>query len=390
MSALERTVQQVDPLGAIPIRPLTAFSAIVAVIYAAVRTVLDRSEIVHPWAAGAAFVALAFAVTLAVIATSPLRAPFPRRVFVMIAGAMIVAMVLAAVSTWGMNDSLRFDWSTNAFGLMIVALSSFRPPRELVASGVIAGIVGAVLAVAQAPFTAVQEPVAVTVAISITPLLALPFAAAAFAHVMVSSVERWQSEATIAVAARSDDARVSITRSVRQDRVTILNRDVVPFFADVIARGAITDDDRARATAISDAVRSIMVAEVDRSWLDVVVDHAMSARQPGASGEASGSESVQDDDRLAARMNADQRTALRATVSALFTHPQFDPSGFCIVIVQHGSEAELTLRARIDAGENFVRSELAPYLSVLGVVFGGLRTDVDHPAITLRLNYDCK
>jgi hypothetical protein len=58
------------------------------------------------------------------------------------------------------------------------------------------------------------------------------------------------------------------------------------------------------------------------------------------------------------------------------------------VITERGSEAELTLRARIDAGENFVRYEFAPYLSVLGVVFGGLRTDVDHPAITLRLNYD--
>jgi hypothetical protein len=70
-----RSPQQVDPLGALSSRPVTALAAVAAVVYATVSTLVARDEIVMPVAAVGALTALGAAGAVLVLASSPLRAP---------------------------------------------------------------------------------------------------------------------------------------------------------------------------------------------------------------------------------------------------------------------------------------------------------------------------
>ena len=151
-------------------------------------------------------------------------------------------------------------------------------------------------------------------------------------------LRRWQSRASRAVRALADEHREGITRSVQQDRVT----HPEPRRRAVLRGGArtrtqLTDDDRERALEISDTIRRIMVAEVDRSWLDVVVEQA--------SRGALVVDAVVDRHRVASAMSTDQRTAMRALLVAILAHPGFVHDAFSIAITDAGSRADGVIRA---------------------------------------------
>jgi hypothetical protein len=174
-------------------------------------------------------------------------------------------------------------------------------------------------------------------------------------------------------------------RSVQRDRVGTLNYTVVPFFTELLRRDSLDDDDRTRAQAIANSIRSVMVADVDRSWLETVVDQVASQRDGIG---AVGSEVVQDPNRLAAGMSTEQRTVMRALILALFDHPGFDPDGFAIVLASRGRSCFVTLTAKLDADESIPKSGLAAYFAVLRIAFTNLRLVFHPPTLTLKFSYD--
>jgi hypothetical protein len=209
------------------------------------------------------------------------------------------------------------------------------------------------------------------------PVLALSLASAAFGQLLIDGTEGWRLRARRAAMLFTDENSGWIARSVQQDRVTILNQDVVPFFAGVLQRGTIGHDDRERAREISDAVRAIMVAEADRSWLDTIVDHSLDRAS-----------AVTDPQRLANGMGTDQRTAVRALIVALTAHPGFEAEHFAIAIARQGASSRAVLRAGMQASDSMVRSEFAPYFAVMRIVFSELRVEFSDTALTVRFSYD--
>src|SRR5690606_16895311 len=153
------------------------------------------------------------------------------------------------------------------------------------------------LIVLQAGSTNVLElPVLAVVAVSVMPILALAYAAAAHSKAVIDALERWHRKVMRPgrVVTREDED--GIARSVQQDRVTILNRDVLPFFLEIIDKPAVSNADRERARDIAASVRKVMVAEVDRSWLEQAVDKLM----PGDhQADAAAEPVVRDDDHVA-------------------------------------------------------------------------------------------
>lgn len=385
MTDVQKSYQQLDPVGGMGTRTLTVAGAAVLGAYALIGTVATWAQVSQPLFALLALAAIAVSVVGLVHWSNPLRAPFSTAGFTTVAGFAVVAMVLQAVGSWHTNTGFRDDWGGIAAGYVLLQLAPYRPPRQLAGFVVLAAIIRGFLALLESRAMHETTPPVVSIVTATAPMLALSLAGVAAASVIVDSLNRWHQRALLAASEFTDELRSGIERSVQQDRVTILNRDVVPFFAEVVRTGSVTPDDRARAGAIADSIRSVMLADIDRSWLDEVVDRAARTHSDSV---WPGSEVVQDDRRLAAAMNTEQRTAVRALIVALFDRGGFDPDGFGILITRGAIGAEVQLTAKLDASDSVVRSELAPYFAVLQVVFRGVHVDFQPPTLALKFSYD--
>jgi hypothetical protein len=383
MSARERTRQQLDPAGTIGSRPIAVVAALTAFGFAEVMTFRSGEQVAEPLFVVLALVALAFSCIVVIVQTSPLRAPLSARVHAVVVILALVAAAFSTAGSWGVDKYVRDDWAPISIGLLFLALASYRPAREIVGAGIISAALLGFLVVLQAPGFITDAPPVAFVLQAVTPMLSLCFGSAMFSSIFVASLERWHRRASRATASLTRELRDGIARSVQQDRVTILNRDVVPFFSEVLTRGAIADEDRDRARAIADSIRQVMVAEADRSWLETVIENAgtNSVHGRGFSGL------VQDEQRLATLMTTDQRTAVRALIVALFELPTFDPTSLGIVLSRRGRGSCGVFTARADPADYSIKAALAPYFAVMRVVFSDLQVDISEPVLAIRISY---
>jgi hypothetical protein len=380
--AREQTVQQSDPVGALAARPLTLLGCLGMIVYAIIMTVLNSADIDNVGVAVVGVCMVVAAATFIAVASNPLRAPLSRGIHFAAMGLGLVGLAFNAASMWQGNAFIRDDWGPPVLGFISLMMVPYRPPREIAALGAIAAIFAGLIAVLEVGILSTGLPVMIYVIVVAAPVLAMSFGGAAFARSVLRMLQRWHSRASSAVSALANERKAGLTRSVQQDRVTILNRDVVPFFAAVLERGGLLDTDRTRASEISESIRRLMVAEVDRTWLDLVVEQAaVAGRRPGP-------DAVHDPERLAAAMSTDQRTAVRAAIVAMFAHPSFDPRKFTVRISRTSAGCGATIRAHFADGEGSLRADLAPYLAVLRVVFSHLHADFAPPTLTVRFSYD--
>ncbi|MCU1544054.1 MAG: hypothetical protein JWM50_1919 [Microbacteriaceae bacterium] len=381
----ERTLQQRDPLAALVARPAGYLAAVVVPLYAIGATILHRDDVSNPALAVFAIVLTLMAGIALALQSSPLRAPLTSRTLVLVVGCSALAHAVNVTATWSTDASARDDWGGPAIGLYVLALAPYRPAKELATATVFAAILTGVLDVAQARNSPSGLPPLAFVVVGVTPVLAMGLASAAFADVLVRSLDHWRVRTDRAFSAMSDQRGESIARSVQQDRVTILNQEVVPFFSEVLAGETVTEETRDRARQIADAIRSVMVAEADRTWLDVVLEDV--ARSSRVGGDAL-SATVRDEERLAEHMSADQRTALRALIVALHRAGSLKPDASSVQITATKSRCKVLLRAALECDANDARADIAPFLAVMRVAFTDLHVDHDEPTLTLRFSYE--
>lgn len=377
MTTIERAFQQLDPLGALAGRPVSLFAAVGIPVFALVMTI-DHHVDVADWSlAVLSLMAIAASGAALAIASSPLRAPFTVRAHILVSGLACLSWALSVASTWGANRFVRDDWAPIAVGLVLLSLSQYRPPKEIASTGVVLALIMGVVALPQADtLVTPASPIAIAI-VTMTPVLALSLASAAFGQLLVDALVRWQRRARLAVNAVGDVNTGWIARSVQQDRVTILNKDIVPFLSEVLQKEEVTDEDRARAREIAGTIRSIMVAEADRTWLDLTANQIV------------GDESaVVDPHRLATLMSTDQRTALRALLVALTRHAGFSREGFGVGIRTDGTTCQAVVAATVAGGEGAVRTDIAPFLAVLRIVFRDVRVEFSGASLALRFSYE--
>ena len=377
MSTVNRAFQELDPLGALTGRPVTIAAAIGIPAFAAVMTWFNRLDVDNWMLAALALLAITGCGAALAWASSPLHAPFSLRMHIVVTGLAVAAYVLSAASMWQSNQFVRDDWGPIAIGLVLLSLSQFRPPKEITSTGLVIALFAGVFTLAQAhAFATGVAPIVFSI-VTMTPILALSLASAAFGRLLINGLDRWRRRARRAVSAFSDQNSDWIARSVQQDRVTILNQDVVPFFAEVQRAGVITEADRVRAREISDAVRAIMVAEADRSWLDIIVSQSVGEQAV-----------VADPERRATWMTTEQRTAVRALIVALTGHAGFLAEDFSLIIDSKGDTCRARLVVTMNTIDSVIRSEFAPYFAVMRIVFSELKVEFSHATLTLRFSYD--
>ena len=379
MTGRELTQQQLDPAASFELR--RAILLVLAILPALMLTlaVVRFVGSGSPLTTLAAIGLVAAACGILAIAISPVRAPVPRVVHVTVLCLGIGALVVDVAAGWSSDPTGRNNLVPIAVGILTLALAPYRPPRELaIGGGVTTVLVGAIAFVhAQVAPSSVLPWIHVIAWAA--PVLALALGATVFGYGMVRELEQWRREAASKSIETAPVLRQEIRREVQRNRVAILNRDVVPLFAGVLERGEVTEADKTAAAAIADAIRGIMVADVDRNWLESGVARFL----PGG-GEGN---PVVDPERLSSLMTVDERAALRALLLAAFTAPSFDPDGFRIEFVGEPRRVRGTVHARLDHRERATRSMLAPYFAVMRVVFPGLRLKTSQSDIRLEFSY---
>jgi len=385
VSRQERAVQQRDPLGALIGRPTSYLAAVIIPVYAAVVTWRNAGDISQPTLAVVALLFVGVASVVLVLASSPLRAPLTVRSHAVIVGSSLAALIASSLSMWGTDPYARDDWGVPVVGLFIVALAPYRPARELVTSGAFSALLAAFFALVQADSFGAVAPVGAFVIAAATPIVAMSLGAAAFVDVLVRSLDRWRLRADRALSAMSGERGESIARSVQQDSVTVLNQEVVPLFTDLLSGGVVDEATRQRARAVANELRALMVADVDRTWLDTVVEQLGNRADAPP---AATSTVVRDEHRLAEHMSTDERTAVRAFLVALHDDPALSDDGAEIVLSSEGDRCSVSLRAALNYEVSALKGPLAPFLAVVRVMFSDLQVDHEQPDLTLRFSYE--
>ncbi|TFD20145.1 hypothetical protein [Cryobacterium sp. TMS1-13-1] len=440
--------QRLDPIGGLAAWPIAPVVALIVVTYAIAATVSRPHEIQFEELAVSAVAALIIAAAVLVWSARPDLAPFTRTRAIVVVALGLVAHVLAAASAWQSNGMIQDDFAPIGLGLLLLALAPFRPWKEILALGGSSAIILGATALVQSPFLGVRTPPALFAIIAMTQVLAPSLAAAAFSRQIVNSIHRWQTDARRAIRGRTEENRDLLAHEVVDHRVKNLGADVLPFLADVLERDALTAADVKRARSLAFQVRRVLVAEVDHTWLDDLIERERTALTERGLNPLC---VIADPERRATAFDSDQRAAAGAILVALCTLTGFDPTSLVVQIdgsgpapadtaqvtqafgargalptpatdtttiaivtaaqeqaaaqarTQAQAQAQLKPRSRstgaravdtitIQAGISLPpyqrRRALRPYLSVLRAVFSQVRVTSRHPLLTLEFDAD--
>lgn len=381
MKELERTRQQLDPVGALPTRILAITLSAGAFVYGLGMPILTTDQISNSLLAVLALVCLGGASLTVGIASSPRRAPFTATTHTVVQALALCAVALSAASQWGSNRYVQDDFGPISLGMLIVAMGVYRPAKELAATGALAAIFVGFITLLTVSVMVTDAPPASLVLVGMAPVLALSFGSAAYSGRLVGELEKWQRRAAESFASATSQLTDGITKSVRQDRVRILDRDVFPFFNEILSRDTVTEEDRVRARRVSESIRALMVAEADRTWLEVVAgdDGVMLDDMH---------RSVVDEAGRATRMVTGQRTILRALIVALREETTFVPESLTVTISGTKVMNRGLLVANLHREAADPRDTFAPYFAVMRIVFTEVSADYQNNKLTVRFSYE--
>lgn len=381
MKGLERTRQQLDPVGSLATRVFTIALSAGAFSYGAVQLARSGNQVTSPLLAGLAIILLGAAALTTTFASSPRRAPFTARTHLVVHILALGSIALSAASQWGTNTRIQDDFGPVSLGMLVAAMGVYRPARELASFGALAAVFIGFITLLQVPGLETNAPPAAVVLVGIAPMVALSFGSAAYSSRLVTELDTWQHSTSQVLAAATSRLTGGIEQSVRHERIRILDRDAFPFLNEILRKESVTENDRAQARSIADSIRTLMVAEADQTWLEVAVnDHGIAADDIY--------HSVSDTEGRANRMTTGQRTALRAFLVALRERESFVRRSLSVSISGESTKSHCVLSADIDYGAGDPRETFAPFFAVMRIIFSELTVEFINNELTVRFAYE--
>ncbi|MCU1543243.1 MAG: hypothetical protein JWM50_1108 [Microbacteriaceae bacterium] len=304
--ALRVTPQQIDPLSWF-IRPLVPITACALAVLVGLFTLVATWGRTHrPWLDVAAIVLIGGACILVQLLTRPLRPAFRARDAV---GPLVLALaglVVSAVGNAGSAVLVQHWWAPVGVGLVVATLGPYSTVRQVLAYGAGLGVATAVIASLAFWGPDAVWPSTSVAFISGSTIVVATVATATFGYVVVASTQRLLMGAGKAPPT-TDAASEEAARRVERRTLARLGNRVAPFLEGIATAGVVTDTDRALAGQLARQLRSDLVSQANRTWLDSIA--------------LFGRIYVVDPDNRADRMNAAQRTALRALLNAVMENP---------------------------------------------------------------------
>lgn len=381
MKTAERTQQQLDPALARDGRPLAIVLATGCVLWSTTTTVLNIAQTGGWEPRLLSLLMVVGAAALVVRATSPLRAPFTANTHLAVHVLAVLAFFLSTFGAQGTSGPSWAPWGPLTLTVLIVAMSHYRPAREIVLFGLLSACATALAALPLAASTLMPAdvPPAALVVSAVLPVVATTAASSRYARIMVLNSERRRTQATLSAAALAPRLQDDVERSVYRDRVAALSSEASPFIQNILQTGTISATDRDRARDIAAQIRSAMVAEVDRTWLEAAVDRD----SPRAVIRV-----IDDPHHCASMMSAAQRESIRPLLGALGDNGRADQltvtirptDGVCRAeILAHFVTTDPTVGRRY-------RSELA----ALPLVFSDVTVSTSSRHLIVRFSFDHK
>lgn len=172
--------------------------------------------------------------------------------------------------------------------------------------------------------------------------------------VMITDVERWRG--FVARAELSDDRTEPVLAILERVTGGAWSQRMHPFLESITNAGEITERDRRRANALAEELRRALIDRDAESWLSTIV-----AEWPVH---------IDDPHQLANTITVDQRSAITALVSGLFSDPEAGVFGARVSLTAASDDVvAVAVTVSLDLPEGRRTTVLAPYyLSVKSVV----------------------
>lgn len=325
----ERTRAQLDPVGSSENRTLWVLAAAGTGVYAIIMTIAHWANTNNHTLAVVGAALTVTAAALAIRWTAPRRDGFTARRHLSI---HIIALAgMAATLSAQHPHSFEFGDAYTAFIIagLIVTMSPYRPPTELIAVGTASAIIAGLLLLIRVTASNPDLPPFVVVLTAIAPIVVLTAAFASYTDTILRAIEE---------TSRTQGDTTEADTGTALDRVTVMTNDAIPLLQRILNTNTITRADRTAASRTSDTLRATLVAEINRTWLDASQhDHT----RPHFT--------INDPTGLARELTPTRRTVLRALLGALANEPGF--TGGNITLTQHTERNHLTIEAAYNATE---------------------------------------
>lgn len=309
------------------------------------------------------FVGLAAFLCAGWLTASSARPHRPRFGALRSSGILLIAsagLAVSAIGTVGGTLLVEQWWPNIALGVTVVVVSPYCTARNLLIASVplvtFAGLAGLFVFYSPQSF---WPPFATFL------LSAGPTAIGAAAGIVFSQTVVARTLAMLDTAAGHEEfypVVEPLDDHERRGRVARLSTRVAPFVERIAREGVITDADRGLAAQIARRLRSQLVLESGKSWLDVVAHTSgMVVSDPG---------------RLADRMNESQRAALNGLLFAASESSVVDNRTLLIELrAQPDGSTAVALSIDIDLPEGRRLVLLAPYYLTLKTTVDDLSWD---------------
>ena len=308
-------------------------------------------------------VALAAFLVAGWLTASSARPHRPRFGALRSSGILLVAaagLAVSAVGTIGGTLLVEQWWPNIALGVTVVVISPYCTPRNLLIASVpvvaFAGFAGLLV------FSSAQSfwPPAATFLLG-----AGPTAIGAAAGIVFSQTVVARTLAMLDTAAEEEEfypAAELLDEEEQRGRVARLSARVGPFVEHIAREGVITDADRGLAAQIARRLRSQLVLESRKSWLDVIAEKSGLV--------------VSDPGRLADGMNESQRAALAGLLVAAMESTMVDQRTLLIELrAQPDGSTAVALSIDVDLPEGRRLVLLAPHYLTLKTTVDDLSWD---------------
>jgi len=339
--------QQTDPMSWFtrPLVPLVF--AVMLLAYGIAVTFVTWPQLVEPWIELVAIALFFSACVIVQLWTQPLRSRFTS-MHAMVPIAL--ALIAVALSSFSMREStvlVQHWWIPLGAGMLLGALAPYSSVVQLSVYGLV--LTGAVSVGAWFAFMGprtVWPPVS-TMIIAASAVVIAAVATSIFSFVIVSTTQRLLANAGADDTESLESVSVEAARQVERRTLARLGTRVAPFLQGIAETGHVDEDDRALAGQLARTLRSDLVNQANRSWLDSLALY--------------GSMYVVDPDRRADSMNTVQRSALRGLLLAVMKNPTTNGSLFIELRGQMDGSTAVALSIDVDLPEGRRTMMLAPY-----------------------------
>jgi hypothetical protein len=360
-SPWDSSPQQIDPMSWFTRPRIPVVFSLLLLFYGSVTLTLWWDSLWQPWLEIVALACASSAGLVIVLSTRPMRSVNCTTISFTPMFLLLSATVLSTINGVHSSVPVQHWWVPVGVGFVIGTISPFVSLKTTLVNGAIITVVVAFGAVVGFMSPERVWPAASTVLIAINATASATAAAAAIVWMLITTTQKVRAQQR---EARANMGEIDAEIALRVERRTLarLGTRVAPFLEGIADSGVVTAEDRAIAGHMARRLRTDLIGQANRSWLESVALY--------------GPLYVVDPDHRADQMTSIQRMALRGLLEQIMRDPMTHEGRLLIELRgrEDGSTA-VGVTVDVDLPEGRRIAMIAPYYLTLQTAVDDLRWD---------------